>query len=138
MSFSSLYKFALRLKGRGFTLSPKEVQFLKELLERFDEDFIKKTLKRCFQELIPPPERERSSLLRCRKLFQKEKTSRGKNPVYYNPQTGTSTIEEALKMLDPESRRKLYGELREYKRRKGEVSREEFIGYLKVLLRKYL
>ena len=138
MSFSSLYKFALRLKGRGFSLSPKEVQFLKKLLVEFDEEFIKKTIKRCFEEMIPPTERGRSSLLRCRKLFEKEKTSKGRNTVYYNPQTETSTIEEALNMLDPESRKKLYGELLEYKRRKGKVSKEQLRGYLKALLRKYL
>ncbi len=133
MSLSSLYKFALRLKGRGFSLSPKEVEFLKSLLSEFDEEFIKETLKRCFEEVIPPSERERSSLLRCRKLFAKPKGG----GVYYNLKPAEGDLKELIQQLEPQKRKLLKGELERYKRLKGSVSREELLGYLKVLLRKY-
>ena len=134
MSLSSLYKFALRLKGRGFSLSPKEVEFLKKLLSEFDEEFIKETLKRCFEEVIPPTEREKSSLLRCKKLFEKPK----KGNVYYNPKPAEGDLSELIRQLGPSKRKLLKRELEEYKHLKGNLSKEELLGYLKVLLRKYL
>ena len=134
MSFSSLYKFALRLKGRGFSLSPKEVEFLKKLLLEFDEKFIKDTLKRCFEEVIPPTERERSSLLRCKKLFETPQ----KGNVYYNPKSAEGDIFRLIRQLEPQKRELLKKELEEYKRLRGNLSKEELLGYIKVLLRKYL
>ena len=136
MSFSSLYRFALRLKGRGHFLSPKEVEFLKQLLSRFSEEEIKQKLERCFKELIPPSERERSSLLRCKRLFE---TPTEEIKVYYNPKVANFNLSETLRGLEKEKREKLLLELKEYIRsRGGKVSPAELRGVLKVLLRKYL
>jgi len=135
MSFSSLYKFALSLKGRGHFLSPKEVEFLKGLLSEFSEETIKENLKRCFETIIPPNERERSSLLRCKKLFEKPK---GGTSVYYNPRRveKKNPLEE-LKKLPPEKRERVIAKLKELTGNR-KLSREEIEGILKVLLRLYL
>jgi hypothetical protein len=136
MSFSSLYKFVLKLKGRGHFLSPKEVEFLKKLLAQFPEEEIKQKLEKCFKELIPPSERERSSLLRCKRLFE---TPKEEHTVYFNPKGVNFNLSETLKGLEKEKREKLLMELKEYLRSKGgKVSPAELRGILKVLLRKYL
>ena len=112
MSFSSLYKFLLKLKGRGHVLSPKEVQFLKELLKEFSEEDIKATFERCFKELLPPEEREKSSLLRCKKLFQKRQKVQSK--VYLQTEhQQPSTVKEVLNGLEPQLRKKVINELKE-------------------------
>ncbi|NPB05432.1 MAG: hypothetical protein GXO08_03525 [Aquificae bacterium] len=136
MSLSSLYRFALRLKGRGHFLSPKEVSFLKSLLQRFSEEEVKKTLERCFSELIPPDEREKSSLLRCKKLFEKNR----KGGVYFNPRrVEGNSLEEVLRRLEPGARKKLLAELKERLRAAGlEPTEENARAILRFLLRKYL
>jgi hypothetical protein len=135
MSFSSLYKFVLSLKGRGHFLSPKEVEFLKNLLSEFSEEEIKRNLKRCFEELIPPLEKERSSLLRCKRLF--EKKPRCSNAVYFNPRTvrNKNSI-EILKNLPPERRREIISELKKLFGNK-KPSKNEIEEVLKILLRLY-
>ena len=135
-SLSSLVKFVLRLKGRGHTLSPKEVLFLKKLLARFEESFVKETLKRCFEEVIPPAERERSSILRCRKLFEKPQKASG---VFFNPKTAGGDVYTLIRSLEDEKRKLLLEELKGFLRSKGgRTTREELEGFLKVVLRKYL
>jgi hypothetical protein len=135
MSFSSLYKFALSLKGRGHFLSPKEVEFLKQLLSEYPEGEIKKTLERCFKELIPPAEREKSSLLRCKQLFKKQ-TSASK--VYINPRrVEKQNPLEVLKQLPPQKREKVVSELKKLFKNK-KPSKRELEETLKVLLRLYI
>ena len=136
MSLSFLYKFVLKLKGRGHFLSPKETEFLKTLLLQFSEEEIKRRLERCFKEFLPPMERERSSILRCKRLFEnfKEESS-----VYYNPKMGNSNLVQALRELSDDKKLKLLEELKEYlSSRGGKVSKEELRVVLKVLLRKYI
>ena len=136
MSFSSLYKFVLKLKGRGHFLSPKESEFLKKLLLRFSEEEIKQKLERCFKEFLPPAERERSSILRCKRLFETPKEERA---VYYNPKLVDFNLVRTLRELSEDKKLKLLKELKEYISSKGgKVSKEELRGVLKILLRKYL
>jgi len=131
MSLSSLYKFVLKLKGRGHFLSPKEVQFLKHLLSEFSEEEIKKVLERCYKELIPPSERERSSLIRCKSLFKKSQ------PVYKTKAQKPSELKKVLLKLPAENRKKLMKELKEFFGNR-KPSKEELEGVLKVFLRRYL
>ena len=135
MSLSSLYKFVLSLKGRGFSLSPKEVEFLKKLLLLFPEEEIKQKLKKCYKEIIPPHERERSPITRCASLFKKEKKNRSK--VYLQNLGRAQSVKEALSQLSPEDKKKVEKELKEFFGNR-EPSPEEVEGVLRVLLRKYL
>jgi hypothetical protein len=67
-----LYKFCLTIKGRGLALSPKELNFLKELLEKgWSIEEIQKRIEKCFKQVLPPEERLKSPITRCRSLFKK-------------------------------------------------------------------
>jgi len=138
MSFSSLYKFLLKLKGRGHFLSPKEVQFLKELLKEFSEEDIKATFERCFKELLPPEEREKSSLLRCKKLFQKRQKVQSK--VYLQTEhQQPSTVKEVLNGLEPQLRKKVINELKEtLKKYNLPPTKENIKMFLQLIVRRYL
>ena len=131
MSLSSLYKFVLKLKGRGHFLSPKEVEFLKELLKEFSEEEIKEKLQKCFKELIPPTEREKSSVLRCSKLFKKTEK------VYLTKAEKPSALKDILQKLPFDKRERLKRELKEFFGNR-KPTREELEGVLRILLRKYL
>ncbi len=140
MSFSSLYKFLLKLKGRGHFLSPKEVQFLKELLKEFPEEEIKKTFERCYKEVIPPSEREKSSLLRCKNLFEKLKKGKNFSKVYLAMEhQKPSSIGGILKQLPLEERKKIKLEIENFfKTHNLELNRENIEEVLKIILSKYL
>ena len=142
MSFSSLYKFLLKLKGRGHFLSPKEVQFLKELLNEFSEDEIKGTFERCYKEVIPPSEREKSSLLRCKILFKKLQLKRKKSSskVYLSTENqAPPTLRELLLELTPQKRKEVLKELKEALKRHNLPPTEENIkGLFRVIVRRYL
>jgi len=140
MSFSSLYKFLLKLKGRGHFLSPKEVQFLKELLNEFSEDEIKGTFERCYKEVIPPSEREKSSLLRCKILFKKLKKEKPSSKVYLSTENqAPPTLKELLLELTPQKRKEVLKELKEALKRYNLPPTEENIKSLfRVIVRRYL
>ncbi len=137
MSLSSLYRFALKLKGRGHFLSPKEVIFLKNLLKEFSEEEIKRSLERCFKEVIPPSEREKSSLLRCKKLFEVSKSGK---EVYFRPQKLEKvSLKSVIERVPPDRRSELVSELKETLRREGLKPTEENVRkVLSFLIRKYL
>ena len=140
MSFSSLYKFLLKLKGRGHFLSPKEVQFLKELLKEFPEEEIKKTFERCYKEVIPPSEREKSSLLRCKGLFERLKKKKKSPQVYLSMEHQIpSSVKEVLKQLPLEERKKIKKEIDNFlKAHNLEATKGTVIEILQVILRRYL
>ncbi len=133
MSFSSLYKFALKLKGRGHFLSPREVKFLKELLNHFSEDEIKSKLEKCYKELIPPMEKDRTPITKCRKLFKVKTTG-----VYLTETDKLPSLAEVIKRLPPEVRLKIYEELKKLKAEEGiTVEGKVLEDLLRLLIRKY-
>ncbi len=112
----SLYQFVLSLKGRGFFLSPKEVKFLKKLLEQgFSEEEIKKRLEECYKRVIPPKEREKSSLLRCIGLFLKKERRYRPTQIDPNayPEVNLEPIKETLNKLPPAERAKYIEEAKQ-------------------------
>jgi DNA-binding transcriptional MerR regulator len=112
----SLYQFVLTLKGRGFFLSPKEVKFLKKLLDQgFTEEEIKKRLEECFKKVLPLKDREKSSLLRCIGLFlKKDRRYRPRkiDPQAY-PEINWKPIREKLNKLSPSERKQYIEEAKQ-------------------------
>jgi len=134
MSLSDLISFSLKLKGRGHFLSPKELNFLRELLGEFSAEEIKETLKRCYSEAIPPSERGRVPLTFCRKFFKKKREA-----ATFNDKRNwkTSSVEEVLRELPPAVREKVKAELRRLKSSKN-LSDGELRELLKLVIFKYL
>jgi len=133
MPFSSIYKIALKLKGRGHFLSPKEVKFLKELLEQFSEEEIKLKLEKCYKQFLPPKERGKVPLTRCRPLFQKKTGER-----YLNKNEHLPTLKEVIGQLPRDVKLKIYRDLKKLKREKDfPVKGRELEELLILLIRKY-
>lgn len=132
MPLSSLISFTLRLKGRGHFLSPKEINFLKNLLDNFSEEEIKKNLERCFESL-PRGQRGKTSLIFCKKFFNKD------TRVNFTKSNNwrVFTLEELLKEVPPNVKESIKKELREFFAGK-KPNEEELKTVLKLLLRKYL
>ncbi len=116
-------------------MSPKEVFFLKELLAEFSPKEIKEKLKECYERAIPPAERPKSPLTRCRGLFKKPKGLRGK-PYSSTENWRVKTLEEKLKNLSPEERKRVVAELKGFFKGK-KPSPQELEEVLKLVLKKY-
>jgi hypothetical protein len=134
MSFSSLYKFALKLKGKGHFLSPKEVKFLKELLNQFSEEEIRAKLEKCYKELLPPAERFGAPLTKCRKLFQNQAKD-----VYLNKEENLPSLADLIKQLPYSVRPEIYRELKKLKVERGRHLKDSktLEDFIRLLIRKY-
>ncbi len=133
MPLSDLISFSLKLKGRGHFLSPKELNFIKNLLSEFSEEEVKKLLEKCYKELIPPAERGKTPLTFCGKLLKK------KTPSVYNRTENwqPKRVEEIYKRLPEEVREEVRNELRRFFKGK-KPNPEEIKAVLRLILRRYL
>jgi hypothetical protein len=93
-------------------------------------------LEKCYKQVIPPSERNKSPLTRCRKLFTKKTKD---TPRVYNRKAHwqPTRLEEILKTLPPETMEEIKRELKKFFGNK-KPSKEELETVLKLILRKYI